>query len=48
MEYFIGVDIGGTNTRLGLVGTGGEVLAIQRFPTRDYPQVEAFVQAMID
>jgi len=42
-----GVDIGGTNTRFGLVDKEGKVLAESSFTTTDYPKVEDFVKALV-
>lgn len=38
MQLHIGVDLGGTNCRLGLVSPGGEVLDSRRFPTAEAHQ----------
>lgn len=46
-EFSIGVDIGGTNTRIGLVDHSGEVLRTIRLITRDYTSPEAFLQAIL-
>lgn len=35
MDYFIGIDIGGSSARVALGDRRGEILAIERFPTRD-------------
>jgi glucokinase len=45
-EIAIGIDIGGTNSRFGIVTDSGEVLKEDRFPTKDYPQAENFVEAL--
>jgi glucokinase len=41
-----GIDIGGTNTAIGLVDREGQVLATQSLPTRAYPDVEEFVDSV--
>jgi glucokinase len=41
-----GVDIGGTNTRVGLVDEAGNVLSESDFKTTDYPKIEGFVTAL--
>jgi glucokinase len=41
-----GVDIGGTNTRFGLVDETGKVLSENNFKTTDYPKIEGFVIAL--
>jgi glucokinase len=42
-----GVDIGGTNTVLGLVDKSGKVLAEGSLKTTDYPKINDFVKAMV-
>ena len=42
-----GVDIGGTNTRFGLVDEKGKVLSEKDFKTTDYPRIEGFVTALV-
>jgi glucokinase len=42
-----GVDIGGTNTRFGLVDEKGKVLSENSFNTTDYPKIEDFVGALV-
>jgi glucokinase len=41
-----GVDIGGTNTRFGLVDEKGKVLSESNFSTTDYPKINDFVTAL--
>ncbi len=41
-----GVDIGGTNTRFGLVDEKGKVLSESNFKTTDYPRINDFVTAL--
>jgi glucokinase len=38
----VGVDIGGTNTKLGLVTEQGKCLTESKFKTQNYPQPEKF------
>ncbi len=45
-EIAVGIDIGGTNSRYGVVSESGEVLKHDRFPTRSYPKAEGFVRAI--
>ncbi|MCF8335493.1 MAG: ROK family protein [Bacteroidales bacterium] len=45
-DIAIGIDIGGTNSRFGVVTSSGEVLKEARFPTKEYPKVEEFVEAL--
>ena len=34
MKYYIGIDIGGTNTKLGLISQNGQVVKSCVFPTQ--------------
>jgi glucokinase len=45
-EVVAGLDIGGTNTVLGLVDRAGNVLAENRFKTTDYPEIKDFISAI--
>jgi glucokinase len=45
-KYAVGIDIGGTNTVVGLVDAEGHVLARESFKTQQYPQVEPYVEAV--
>lgn len=45
-EIAVGIDIGGTNSRYGVVTREGEVLMHDRFPTNSYPKAEGFVRAI--
>jgi len=45
-EIAVGIDIGGTNSRYGVVTNEGEVLMHDRFPTKSYPKAEGFVRAI--
>jgi glucokinase len=45
-EVVAGLDIGGTNTVLGLVDRAGNVLAENRFKTTDYPEIKNFISAI--
>ena len=46
-EVVAGVDIGGTNTVLGLVDKTGDVIAEASLITTDYPEVKDFVEALV-
>ncbi|MCF1713053.1 ROK family protein [Flavihumibacter sp. RY-1] len=46
LEYAIGVDIGGTNTKCGIVNRRGEVLQYEQLSTPEYESPEAFVDAL--
>lgn len=40
----LGVDIGGTNTKIGVVNRSGKALAFQKFPSRGQESFEAFLE----
>ncbi|HQD10224.1 MAG TPA: ROK family protein [Flavihumibacter sp.] len=46
MEYAVGVDIGGTNTKCGIVNRRGEVLQYEQLSTPEYETAELFVDAL--
>ena len=46
LEYAIGIDIGGTNTKFGIVNHRGEILFTGKIPTADYPKIEDFVHQL--
>lgn len=46
MEVTIGIDIGGTNSRVGLVDKEGNVLKTQSISTTQYPVAEEFIKAL--
>lgn len=45
-QIAIGIDIGGTNTKFGLVNHRGEILAKGSIKTEEYRQVEDFIDAL--
>ena len=45
-EVVAGIDIGGTNTAIGIIDKNGAVLAQTEIKTTDYPKVEEFVIAL--
>lgn len=45
-KYSIGIDIGGTNTDIGLVNEEGRVVGRNRIPTQQYTSAEAYIVAM--
>ena len=45
-EVTIGIDIGGTSTKYGLVNEAGEVLYHNRLPTQDYQEFDDFLNAL--
>ncbi len=46
MEVTIGIDIGGTNSRVGLVDKEGNVIKSQSISTTQYPVAEEFIRAL--
>ena len=40
----IGIDIGGTNTKIGIVTSKGELLCFEKFPTKEPESFEAFTK----
>jgi len=46
MKYSIGIDIGGTNTKLGIVDEKGNVLTRHEFKTTDYPDFATYMQGL--
>src|ERR1051326_3420895 len=47
-EFAIGIDIGGTNTKYGLVNHRGEILQKGEIKTDAYPKVEDFIDALYE
>lgn len=47
-QVALGIDIGGTNTKYGLVNHRGEILEKGSIKTDDYPEVEDFIDALYD
>ena len=48
-QYVIGIDVGGTNVRLGLVGAGGGVVARNSFSTKKFSATpQPLTRAMCD
>ena len=47
-QVALGVDIGGTNTKYGLVNHRGEILAKGSLKTDDYPEVQDFIDALYE
>lgn len=45
-DVVIGIDIGGTNTVIGVVDKGGNVLTCSNIKTLDYPAVDSYVVAL--
>jgi glucokinase len=47
-EFAIGIDIGGTNTKYGIVNHRGEILEKGELKTDAYPEIEDYVNALYD
>lgn len=47
-EYAIGIDIGGTNTKYGLVNHRGEIIEKGELKTDGFPTIEEFIDALYD
>jgi glucokinase len=47
-EFAIGIDIGGTNTKYGIVNHRGEILEKGEIKTDAYPKIESYVDALYD
>ena len=47
-EYAIGIDIGGTNTKYGIVNHRGEIIAKGELKTDAYTKIEDFIDALYD
>jgi len=45
-DVVIGIDIGGTNTAIGLVDSSGNVLSDSNIKTLDYPEVNTYIEAL--
>lgn len=45
-QFALGIDIGGTNTKYGIVNQRGEILSKGRIKTTAYPKVEDFINAL--
>ncbi|MCL2792570.1 MAG: ROK family protein [Spirochaetaceae bacterium] len=45
-KYFIGVDIGGTNTKIGIVSCKGEIIEKQDIATWDFPEPHLFKEEL--
>jgi glucokinase len=48
MEHFLGIDIGGTNVKMGLVTTEGEILEHKKVPTIDLKQNGEFIKNLLN
>ena len=48
MEKFIGIDIGGTNVKIGLVDMKGTLLEVEKYPTAELLGTGDFMKAFSD
>ena len=46
--YVIGVDMGGTGTKFGIVDTMGNILGQGSIPTPDYPEINDYIDALYE
>jgi glucokinase len=47
-EYTVGIDVGGTTTKFGIVDNSGHILAQDRIPTNEHEVVEEFIDDLYD
>lgn len=47
MTYAIGIDIGGTNTDIGLVREDGSIMGRQNLPTNSYTELKPYIKDMM-
>ena len=47
-EYTVGIDVGGTTTKFGIVDSSGHILAQDRIPTNEHEVVEEFIDDLYD
>lgn len=48
MKYVLGLDMGGTNSVLGIVSREGKVLGRKSFPTQQYKEISSYIQALYE
>lgn len=48
MNYTIGIDLGGTNARIGLVEESGKIVEVIKFKTYDHKELNDFVETLSD
>lgn len=46
LEYAIGIDIGGTNTKFGIVNHRGEILSTGQIGTKEYTDINVFIDQL--
>lgn len=47
MQKFLGIDVGGTNIKCGIVNSGGEILHLVKFPTIEFRKLPSFTVGFI-
>ena len=47
-KYAIGIDVGGTNTKFGIVNKKGEILVQDRIKTNEHENVEEFIDDLAE
>lgn len=47
-KYFAGIDMGGTNTAIGIVDTEGTILARGSFPTNGSPRIDDYIDCLYE
>jgi glucokinase len=47
-KYAIGIDVGGTNTKFGVVNKNGEILIQDRIKTNEKENVEGFIEVLAE
>jgi glucokinase len=45
-KYSIGIDVGGTTTKFGVVNNKGEILVQDRIPSNEHDFIEDFIQEL--
>ena len=48
MQYAIGIDIGGTTTKFGIVSRAGQIVEQDRMPSNEHPTIETFIDELHD
>jgi glucokinase len=48
LDYAIGIDIGGTTTKFGIVDKNGKIINQDRIPTNEFEDVNDFINAIYD
>ena len=47
-KYTLGIDLGGTGTKFGLVNEEGEVLCSNSIPTQQYPNIDEYCDVLCE